>query len=1147
MNVHRAIALFLLLSLFVTSVALPNVQPARAIQLAALPVVDDFEAPLVTNGMAGAIPIGFFIAQDINTTTTFSRSTTPPAPVPGSLAGNTVLQAGFNVSSYGVVIHGFENAAVNAWINQDWSPYAGMSFWVYGNNSGTKLFVDVLDNRNPDSTTDDAERYSVEFFDNFSGWQLKQLPFSTFVRKNVGNGAPNDGFTLTTVHGWAFGAVSTGGNTYTYYLDDVKVYGVAPPIPLTISMSNPGFSVQEGAIASAKVKLSKIAAFPVTVSYATAPAQATPGRDYTSTAGTVTIPAGQLEQSIPVTTLEDAKYEGDEGILISLTNPISAALGFVTTARIAIADNDPYDALLLDDFEGLSAGWNSTAGVTLTRREIMAGDPQALPGQGAYESVLDVAYTGSAAAFGRTFAQGLDMTGNAGMTFWYYGKNTGQPVTMQLLNNSAADPGPAGWNLAWSDEFDTAVGTPPNPKNWSYEIGDGTANGNAGWGNDELEYYTNGTDNAATDGTGNLVITTRDVSGTTSLRCYYGPCQYTSARLLTTNKAEFAYGKIESRIKVPRGAGLWPAFWALGSDISRVNWPQSGEIDIMEHVARLPKRVFGTIHSPGHFGGGGIGNTYDFVADVADDFHTFKIEWQPNLIKWYVDGILYHTATPADVTPNEWVFNHPFFLLLNVAVGGNFGGPVGPSTVFPQETKFDYVRVYQADDSAERFESSFSDNFSGWQKITLPFSGFTRSILQPAGAPNDGLGLNEIRGYRFILPTAAAGSASIDQVRVKSSCESAATVTSLGSLGAGSLREALGQVCLGGVIGFDPSLANSTIVLTDKLTLARSVTIDGSAAPGLAISGADAHRALVVNTLTSVTVKAITLTNGYGFEVGGAVINKGKLTLDHVTVANSRVTSGGEQWWMGGGGIYSTENSTLTILNSTIRDNKVTAGNGGGVFSHMNTSITISNTTIYSNTANVGGGLRLLSNATITNSTISGNTASGWHGGAVFYTDGGLTLLNTTVVSNTAPAGTTGGLMIATFGPANVTMNMRNSIVANNSGTECAVVADGGGTVTLTSLGHNLASDASCNLNAAGDKPSVANALVDQLAANGGPTWTHALLPGSPALDAADASCPATDQRGVARPQGAACDMGAYERTVIAPTEFLIYLPAIRR
>ena len=184
-----------------------NVNPAMA---ATLPMVDDFEMGLPSGNDGNGIPIGFFAAQDGNSTVAFSTSSAPPAPVPGVPDPNFVLKMDFNVAAWGVLIHGFENAALNTWISQDWSAYGGISFWLYGNNSGTDLFVDVIDNRNSQPhTNDDAERFSVTFKDNFTGWQLIQLPFTSFTRKEIGNGAPNDGFTLTEVHGWAIGALTT--------------------------------------------------------------------------------------------------------------------------------------------------------------------------------------------------------------------------------------------------------------------------------------------------------------------------------------------------------------------------------------------------------------------------------------------------------------------------------------------------------------------------------------------------------------------------------------------------------------------------------------------------------------------------------------------------------------------------------------------------------------------------------------------------------------------------------------------------------------------------------------------------------------------------------------------------------------------------
>ncbi len=261
-------------------------------------------------------------------------------------------------------------------------------------------------------------------------------------------------------------------------------------------------------------------------------------------------------------------------------------------------------------------------------------------------------------------------------------------------SSPAVSAAPNGLALVWGDEFDEPAGTPPNPEHWGYEHGDGTAESVAGWGNNELEYYTEDLENAATDGAGNLVITAR--AAEPGLDCYYGPCKYTSARLLTRGLYELTYGRVEARIKVPSGVGLWPAFWMLGANIGSVGWPASGEIDVMENVGRQPNKLYGTLHGPGYSGSNGYGTTIDLPAPVADDFHVFAVDWEEDHIVWTVDGTEYHTATPADVAPNEWAYNHPFYLLLNLAVGGNFGGPVSPDTEFPASMVVDYVRIYQA-------------------------------------------------------------------------------------------------------------------------------------------------------------------------------------------------------------------------------------------------------------------------------------------------------------------------------------------------------------------------------------------------------------------------------------------------------------------
>lgn len=261
----------------------------------------------------------------------------------------------------------------------------------------------------------------------------------------------------------------------------------------------------------------------------------------------------------------------------------------------------------------------------------------------------------------------------------------------------SASPEPTldgGLALVWGDEFDEPAGSPPNPDHWRFALGDGTEESIAGWGNNELQLYTDDPENAATDGAGNLVITARVAEP--GLDCYYGPCRYTSARLLTEGRYELTYGRIEARIKVPSGVGLWPAFWMLGTNIGTVGWPNSGEIDIMENVGRQPNRLYGTLHGPGYSGSNGYGKTIDLPEPVADDFHVFAVDWQKNRIVWTMDGAVYNTATPADVASNDWVYNHPFYLLLNLAVGGNFGGPVAADTPFPASMIVDYVRVYQA-------------------------------------------------------------------------------------------------------------------------------------------------------------------------------------------------------------------------------------------------------------------------------------------------------------------------------------------------------------------------------------------------------------------------------------------------------------------
>jgi beta-glucanase (GH16 family) len=253
----------------------------------------------------------------------------------------------------------------------------------------------------------------------------------------------------------------------------------------------------------------------------------------------------------------------------------------------------------------------------------------------------------------------------------------------------ASSPPSGGWSLTWSDEFDGPSGTTVDRTKWTFDLGGG------GWGNQELETYTDRSSNASLDGAGNLAI----VASRERFTGADGVARdYTSARLKTQGLFAQAYGRFEARLKVPHGQGIWPAFWMLGSDIDGVGWPVCGEIDVMENIGREPLAVHGTLHGPGYSGGSGIGATYTLPSGqrFADDFHVVAVEWEANAIRWYVDGALYQTRTPADLPGSaRWVFDHPFFIILNVAVGGSWPGSPDASTVFPQRMLVDYVRVYR--------------------------------------------------------------------------------------------------------------------------------------------------------------------------------------------------------------------------------------------------------------------------------------------------------------------------------------------------------------------------------------------------------------------------------------------------------------------
>ena len=252
---------------------------------------------------------------------------------------------------------------------------------------------------------------------------------------------------------------------------------------------------------------------------------------------------------------------------------------------------------------------------------------------------------------------------------------------------AAPIPPTGNWVLSWSDEFSGADGSAPDPSKWAYDLG------GAGWGNNELQTYTNRSQNVQVQG-GNLVISAlaETFAGADGISR-----NYTSARLKTQGLFSQSSGRFEARIKIPYGQGLWPAFWLLGNDVSSNGWPSCGEIDIMENIGKLPATVYGTIHGPGYSGGSGLqSNSKLATGKFADDFHIYAVEWEGTQIRFYVDGLLFGTHTSAEIPTNSiWVFDHPFFLILNVAVGGNWPGAPDGTTTFPQQMLVDYVRVYR--------------------------------------------------------------------------------------------------------------------------------------------------------------------------------------------------------------------------------------------------------------------------------------------------------------------------------------------------------------------------------------------------------------------------------------------------------------------
>ena len=251
------------------------------------------------------------------------------------------------------------------------------------------------------------------------------------------------------------------------------------------------------------------------------------------------------------------------------------------------------------------------------------------------------------------------------------------------------------WIQVWSDEFDGPAGARIDTAKWRHDTADGCAAGNCGWGNNEKQYYATAPENIALSGQGQLLIVARRAPA--GLTCYYGPCRYTSAKVTTRGKMDFPPGRVEARIKLPAGQGLWPAFWMLGHGVPATPWPDCGELDIMENRGSAPTRTSSAIHGPGYSGNTPFVHAHTLAQGAfSDDFHRFAVEWDSLTARFFVDDTAHYTVRRDELERfGRSILDQPFFLILNLAVGGTFDGDPLSDTIFPATLLIDYVRVYR--------------------------------------------------------------------------------------------------------------------------------------------------------------------------------------------------------------------------------------------------------------------------------------------------------------------------------------------------------------------------------------------------------------------------------------------------------------------
>ena len=756
--------------------------------------------------------------------------------------------------------------------------------------------------------------------------------------------------------------------------------------------------------------------------------------------------------------------------------------------------------------------------------EIAAGDPLGSSRPGRLRTYPPTPHPAAPSAyqFGRTFPIGQDWSDAGGLSFWYYGQGSGKNVQVGLANNQMAQTNPAKWKLIWSDEFNTKAGVAPNAQVWGNEIGDGTANGIPAGATTNWSTTRRAARTRRPTAQGNLVITTAGRMARCCATTDRASTRRPAFSRRTVSRSRTVGSRRASRSRAAPACG--PPSGCSGTDIDQVGWPATGEIDIMEYVGRLPNQVFGTIHGPGYSGGQSYGNERTTWASRSRMPST---PMRSNGSRTRSSGS--STACPTSPPPRrpflqgkQWVFNHPFFVLLNVAVGGNFGGAVDPDTVFPAETRVDYVRLYQAK-PVEPSTSPLRRFLYGWQKVALPFSAFRRHRRL---APD----LTRISSIAFLVPGGMRKPVMLDQIRLTCKTRSplrarptAARARSVRRLGA-SASEARSTS--------RPNWpARPSRCLRPARPSVRTSPLTAAAAPGLVCQrrrrGPRVHR----EPSATVTVKNLILKNGYGWQLAGGVLNNGKLTLDHVVVtANTRRLTRATT----GRAAAASTTATAPYLEARgqHRVEQPCCAGPAAAFTPSSTPRPRSSAARSAATCptTLAAGIRSLGNMTIANSTISGNTATGWHGGAIFQTDGDVAIANSTIANNIGPDWAPSTLFVGQFGGSFVpTLTLTNTHHHGQPLVRLRTLCLRHG--SHRGLGRPQPRAGRLLRRRWPATSSTAKANIGPLADNGGPTQTHALLAGSPAIDAGDdAACPAVDQRGVARPQGSHCDTGSVEQ-----------------